>query len=47
MFKAGRAFFAFIKYLKSKIPFRGTKVSLLPVIVRPTSTYGCEVFVYD
>jgi hypothetical protein len=44
LLKAERAFFALIKYFKSKLFSRGTKVRLYMSIVRPTLTYGCEVW---
>jgi hypothetical protein len=44
LLKAERTFFSLIKFFKSKLFSRGTKVRLYMSIVRPTLTYGCEVW---
>lgn len=44
LLKAERTFFSVIKFFKSKLFSRGTKVRLYMSIVRPTLTYGCEVW---
>jgi len=44
MRKAERAYFALHKYFKSKVSSRGTRVRLYMPIIRPTVTYGCEVW---
>jgi len=42
--KAEKASFSLTKYLKSKLFSRKTKVNLYTAIIRPTLTYGCEVW---
>ena len=44
LLKAERTFFSLIKFFKSKLFSRGTKLRLYMSIVRPTLTYGCEVW---
>lgn len=44
LLKAERTFFSLIKYFKSKLFSIGTKVRLYMSIVRPTLTYGCEIW---
>jgi len=43
LLKAERTFFSLIKFFKSKLFSRETKLRLYMCIVRPTLTYGCEV----
>ncbi|KAL4091440.1 hypothetical protein QTP88_026132 [Uroleucon formosanum] len=42
--KAERAFFALSKFFKSKALSKKTKLRLYTAIIRPTLTYGCEVW---
>jgi len=44
MIKAKMASFDLIKYLKSNLFSKRTKVHLYTAIIRPTLTYGCEVW---
>jgi len=45
MIEAEKASFALVKYLKSKLfSSKRTKVHLYTTIIRPTLTYGCEVW---
>jgi len=41
--KAERAFFTSLKFFKSKLFSKRTKVRLYTSTTRPTLTYGCEV----
>jgi hypothetical protein len=42
--KAERAFFALLKFFKSKLFSKRTKIRLYTSIIRQILTYGCEIW---
>jgi len=43
IYRAEKAYYALLKFFKSKLFLRRTKLGLYMAVVRPTLTYGCEV----